>query len=119
MFSTFGQVKGNARCGRSRTPGMNVGFAHTKRSLAAKELLMLVVTGQSLLRTIHTALQGIPDWLRNLATMTVRKVSLMLKHLRHFAPALIVVSVCGRTFFFLKKKIFHMFLRGSSCHTWR
>ena len=84
------------------SPGMNVGFAHTKRSLAAKELLMLVVTGQSLLTTIYTALQGIPDWLRNLATMTVRKVSSMLKHLRHFAPALI-----------------HMQLRATSSHTSR
>ena len=85
---------------RSRTkklsPGVNVGFTHTKRSLAAKEMLMLAVTSQSLLKTIYTPLRVIPNWLRNLAITTVRKVSLMLEHSRHCTPAPIVVSVTGR-----------------------
>ena len=83
---------------RSRTKkcGVNVGFTHTKRSLAAKEILMLVVTCQSLLTTFCTQLREIPYLVKNLAT-TTRKVSLML--LRHSTPALIVVSVSGRTLF--------------------
>ena len=32
-------------------PGMSVGFTHMNRSLAPKEMLLLVVTGQSLLKT--------------------------------------------------------------------
>ena len=47
---------------RSRTeklsPDVSVSFLHAKRSLAAKEILMPVVTGQSLLTTIHTPLRG-------------------------------------------------------------
>ena len=43
---------------RSRTmklsPGVSVGFTHTKFSLALKEILMIVVTGQSLLKTVYT-----------------------------------------------------------------
>ena len=37
--------------------GVSVGFAHTKDSLAAKEIWMLVVTGQSLLTTFYTPLE--------------------------------------------------------------
>ena len=43
---------------RSRT--VNVGFTHTKRPLATKEILTLVVTGQSLLTTMYTSVRGDP-----------------------------------------------------------
>ena len=38
------------------SPGVSVGFTHTKRSLAPREILMLVVTSQSLLKTFHNPL---------------------------------------------------------------
>ena len=41
--------------------GVRVGFTHTKLSLAVKEMLMLVVTGQSLLTTFHTPLREVPN----------------------------------------------------------
>ena len=36
---------------------MNVAFTHTKRSLASKEIVPLVVSGQSLLTRIYTPLE--------------------------------------------------------------
>ena len=86
---------------RSRTMklslGVSVGFTHTKCSLAPKEILMLVVTGQSLLKTVYTPLLEIPNWIRNMVTTTVMKASLMLQYWHHCTPALIVVSVSGKT----------------------
>ena len=44
---------------------------------------MLVVTSQSLQTAVYTPLWGIPHWVRNLASTTVRKVKLVLECLRH------------------------------------
>ena len=43
------------------SPGVNFGFTRTKCSLAPKEILMLVVTGQSLLKSVHTPTAEDPE----------------------------------------------------------
>ena len=73
------------------SPGGSVGFTHTMRSL----------TGQSLLKTLYTPLLEIPTGLSNMVTMTVMKASLMLQYLHLCTPALLVVSVSEKTWFWI------------------
>ena len=74
--------------------GLEFVFTHTKRSPAAKEMVMLGVCRQSLLTTIYTSTAGDPDLAEER-----RDHDLMLGYLRHCNRAPIVVSVSGRTLF--------------------
>ena len=86
---------------RNLSLGVNFGFTHTKRSPAAKEILMLAVTGQSLLTANCIPLRCIPFWVKNLASTTVRKGELDVPVLAPLHSSSSFSQVGGRCFDFL------------------
>ena len=81
-------------------------FSRSKRNADARGQRSL--PGESVF--LHPAAAD-PEWAGNTATMTVRKVSLMLEYLRHRSS---FPKVGGRDLGFLRLQ-----LPGSSCHSYR